>query len=543
MRYDYVVVGGGTAGCVLAERLSADPGRRVLLLERGGLPWHPLLHVPKGFALTLSDPRWTAGYPTEPFGPRGGSDVWLRGRVLGGSSMINGMMWNRGAAADFDALAAAGLPEWSWGHVLAAYRRLEHHELGPGGGRGSGGPVHISLTRAAAAGGSRAVCEAVVAAAAGAGLTPVPDVNATDRERIGYTPATVRRGRRVSAASAFWWPARRRPNLDVLTGVQVERVLLAGAAGTSVPPHAVGVRARRGGQVREIGAAREVLVCAGALESPLLLERSGIGRPDVLAAAGIPVRVASPQVGEHLLEHRSISVHVRLADGLGFNPGLTGRAGRLRAGARYLLTGGGPVGTGAYELMAFLRSRPGLPRPDVQVVITPLLTDETGLRVAPGSGLMATAYLLRPVSASSVHVSGAGAADPPRVRPRFLAEPAEREALAGALERVREVLRAAPLAPYVRGELAPGAGVTGAEAVAAHALATGSGIYHGVGSARMGAAPDSVLDGRLRVRGVAGLRVVDASAYPAMVAGNTAAPVMALAWRAAELIGEDAGDR
>ncbi len=546
---DYVVVGAGAAGCVLAARLSADPSTSVLLVEHGGPGCDPLVLVPKSFVRTMSDPRHADRYPAWVSGggevPAGGrvsgsqvpgtagsqrTETWLRGRGLGGSTTINGTMYARGDPADYDALAGRGGPAWSWEHMLAVFRAMEDHELGASPVRGAGGPLTVSVPQP-----HEEVAARLVAAGSRLGWRPVRDVNAVTGQRIGPTPTTTRAGTRVSAARAFLAPARRRSNLTVLTRTEAVSVVQAGG-------RAVGVRlARRRadgtlerGQVR---ARREVVLAAGALGSPLLLERSGIGRPDVLAHAGVTVQVDSPNVGERLVEQRAVTVKARLADHLGLGPVLGTTCGRLRSGARYALTRSGPLSTAAYELCALVSTTGG--RPDAQLLFTALATVGTGLAADPEPGLMIQGYPLRPTTAGSVHLTGPDPWDVPRIDARFLVTDQDRRVTGRILELARELLATAPLADVVRGELLPGPAVLGEDGAVRHAMDSGTGIYHAVGSCAVGPTEGDVVDGELRVRGVAGLRVVDASVFPVQPAGGMAAPTMALAWRAADLLAGD----
>ncbi len=521
---DVIIVGSGAAGCVLAHRLSEDPDCRVLVLEHGGRDRHPWLRVPKGFARALTNPEFVRAYETSPVVAGGGPEYWLRGRVLGGSTSVNGSMYARSGPADHAELAAVAGAGWSWPTMLAAYRAMEDHALGSDATRGVGGPLPVDVAPV-----TDRVGTAVLDAAAAVGLTHVTDVNAVAGARVGATPATIRRGVRMSAARAFLRPVRRRPNLVVATRQRVLDLVMEG-------DRVVGVRARGLGGVEEVHRAeREVVLAGGTIESPLLLERSGIGEPERLAAAGIDVRVPSPRVGEGVIEQRSVEVRVRLRTGLGNNHRLDSSATRGVEALRYAVTRRGPLATPAYEVSAAVATDPASDRVDAQVLFTALSTDASGLAVADHAGMTAVGYPLRPTTTSSVHVTAPDVDTAPRIEAAFLVDDADRATTVRTLGWIRHVLATGRLAGLVDVEESPGATVTGDGAID-HALASGSGIYHAVGSCAMGTDVEAVVDPSLRVRGIDGLRVVDASVFPAMPAAGTAAPTMALAWHAADLV-------
>ncbi|HEY1823906.1 MAG TPA: GMC family oxidoreductase N-terminal domain-containing protein [Trebonia sp.] len=542
MEFDYIVVGAGAAGCVVAGRLAmasaaggATAGRRpsVLLIEYGGRPVNPLLHVPKGFYYTLRGDRYLYRYVTNPVGPAGQHEVWLRGRVLGGSAAVNGMMWMRGAPADWDGLAGRGNPGWSWADVLPAYRAIEDHNLGASETRGAGGPLGISVTDT-----HDEVTGAILGSAVNYGWRRVEDVNAEDTERIGFTPSTISHGRRTTSYVAFVRPAQAGSNssLTVATRTRADRLTFDGHHVTGV------VTTDAKGAVTEVKARREVILCAGSVETPLLLERSGVGNPELLRKHGIDPVVESPNVGERLIEQRGAALQVTLNRTSAATGRLSTSAGRAAEALKWLVAGTGLLSTGGYDLVCQFKSHPGQPRPDVQGLFVPMALDTASkdMKLARHSGILFMAYPMRPETMSSVHISGGSAQDPPVIDARFLETERDRSAVAPVLDIVRAVLAQAPAAALIQAEEFPGPSVaTGADTIE-YSRSTGTGIYHAVGSAAMGPDDEDVVDAALRVRGLTGLRIADASVLPLQVSGNTAAPAMLVGYRAADLILADA---
>lgn len=527
--YDYIVVGAGSAGCVLASRLSEDPSTSVLVLEAGGGDSFPMISIPKGIAFTLKNPKYAWYYPTEPFGPKGQREVWIRGKVLGGSSSVNGMVYNRGAQADYDNLVALGNPGWGWDEMLRVYREMEDHSLGESDMRGAGGPLKVGVRTD-----TETVDEALMASAGALGIGKVQDLNSSDDERIGYAPATIRNGRRVSAAKAFLHPALKRPNVTLRTGVRVSKIVFEGDT-------AVGVEATADGTPVQFRTRGEVILSAGSIASPQLLELSGIGSREVLTGAGVDVRVASERIGEGVREHRCIPLQVRLNKNVGYNRQLSSPIRQGVSGARWMLTHRGPIGTPAYDMLSFFKTREELERPDAQILLTPysmgIGSGSIGVENRPGLSILG--FTSRPSSEGSIHITSNDPAAPPRIIPNYLATEQDRASTVGLFRKMRQIVQQSPISELVAAEIQPGAVVESDEAILDSAFLYGGTGYHACGAVSMGADDASPVDAKLRVRGVKNLRVVDVSVMPAMVSGNLNAPAMAMAWRAAEMIRDE----
>lgn len=527
--YDYIIAGSGAAGCVLAYRLSEDPANRVLVLEAGPADRHPLIHMPKGIAKVMADPshiwphesRAEASTANKP-------EYWVRGKVLGGSTSINGMMYVRGMPADFDGIAELSSEGWGWEHIGQAYAALEHHELGAAETRGGAGPIRITLPTH-----RDALSEAQIAAGHALGWGSKLDMNEPDDAvAIGYAPRTVYKGKRQSAATAFLRPAMARPNLTVLTGATVDKVLFDGKRAT-------GVRAIVNGAPREIACHGEVILCGGALASPAILERSGVGDPALLERLGIPLVHANSQVGENLIEHRAILIQSRLKADISHNKQYGGWR-VVKNALKYFLGLDGLMSAASYEIVGWLKTDPGQNRPNAQILVAPFsfnMEDRTQVEKVPG--MHVTAYTLRPTSKGSIHISTTDPEAAASLSANHHATQQDRDEMVALVRAVRRYLATEPLASLIAEETSPGPAYQSDDEILAAYDQFGTCGYHAVGSCRMGKDEASVVDPALRVRGVEGLRVMDTAIMPVIPSGNTNGPTMAMAWRAADLILRD----
>ncbi|SUD59122.1 glucose-methanol-choline oxidoreductase [Ectopseudomonas oleovorans] len=527
--YDYLIVGAGPAGCLLANRLSADPGVSVLLVEAGGRDNYPWIHIPVGYLYCIGNPRTDWCYSTEADpGLHGRSLKYPRGRVLGGSSSINGMIYMRGQAADYDGWAAAGNPGWAWRDVLPLFKRSENHFAGTSEWHGGDGEWRVERQRL-----SWEILEAFRGAAAQSGIASVEDFNGGDNEGCSYFQVNQKRGVRWNASKAFLRDIRQRPNLQVLTGAEAERLELEGG-------RARALHLRSQGRALRVAARREIILCAGAIGSPVLLQRSGIGPRPLLERLGIGVRHELPGVGESLQDHLQLRLIYRVEGVKTLNRIAATPWGKLGMGLEYLLRRSGPLSMAPSQLGAFAKSDLGQARANLQYHVQPLSLERFGEPLHDFPAFTASVCNLRPTSRGSVQIASVDASVAPLIRPNYLSDERDLQVATDAIRLTRRIVAAPALARYRPEEYKPGPQYQSEEDLQRAAGEIGTTIFHPVGTCAMGQGREAVVDARLRVHGIAGLRVVDASIMPSITSGNTCSPVLMIAEKAAQMIAADA---
>jgi choline dehydrogenase len=526
--FDFVIIGAGSAGCVLANRLTADPATRVLLIEAGTRDTYPWIHIPVGYFKTMHNPRTDWCFMTEPEPGLGGRAInYPRGKTLGGCSAINGHIYMRGQARDYDHWRQLGLAGWGWSDVLPYFKKSEDQVRGADELHGAGGPLAVTEQRI-----HLPILDKFVEAAVEAGLPRTDDFNRGNNEGVGYFQVTQRNGLRWSAAKAFLHPVKHRPNLTLITEAHVARLLFDGK-------RASGVELWRGGQLGWAAATREVLLAAGSIGSPHILQTSGIGPAATLQQNGVEVRHDLPGVGGNLQDHLQVRL-VYKVQGIGtLNERVNSPFGKLRIGLEYMLFRRGPMTMGASQLGCFAKSDASRETPNLEYHIQPLSTDRLGDPLHPFPAMTCSVCNLRPESRGTVTLKGSDTRTPPAIRPNYLSDPADQRVAVDAIKLTRRImLETKAFAPHKPDELVPGTKARSDDELLAAARAYGSTIFHPVGTCKMGRPDDplAVVDERLRLRGIDGLRVIDASVMPTITSGNTNAPVIMIAEKAADLI-------
>lgn len=525
---DYIVVGAGSAGCVLANRLSADARHQVLLLEAGGRDTNPWIHVPVGYFKTLHNPKLDWCYRTEPDERVAGRQIqWPRGKVLGGSSSLNGLLYVRGQREDYDRWAELGNEGWSFDEVLPYFKKSEDQERGASAYHGVGGPLKVSDLRL-----RRPIADHFIKAAQEVGIPYNEDYNGACQEGVGYFQQTAHKGFRWSTAKGFLRPAMKRSNLRVETGAQTLRIIFEGR-------RAVGVEYLQGGE-RHIARARsEIVLSAGAIGSPQILQLSGVGPTEVLQRAGVPVLHALPGVGRNLQDHLQVRLVFKTRERT-LNDEVNSPLRKLWIGLQYVLSRTGPLTLAASQVAIFTRSSPEVERPDIQFHMQPLSADKPGEGAHPFSAFTSSVCQLRPWSRGYIEIRSPDPLRYPAIHANYLDDDRDHAVVIGGVKVARRIAQADALRPHIISEFVPGEQFQSDAELLDAARRHSQSIYHPAGTCRMGGDEHAVVDARLRVRGLTGLRVADASIMPELVSGNTNAPTIMIGEKAADMILADA---
>lgn len=524
-RYDYIIVGGGSAGCLLANRLSADPTNEVLLLEAGGSDLYHWVHIPVGYLYTIGNPRTDWMFQTEVEPGLGGRAIpYARGKVMGGCSSINGMIYMRGQARDYDLWAQDGNPGWAWDDVLPLFRKTERHHAGDNPFHGGSGELRVDRQRL-----RWDVLDAVREAAIEIGLPATDDFNTGNNEGVGYFEVNQKNGLRWNAVRAYIRPVKHRRNLTIVTGAHAQRVVFEDR-------RASGVEYLRDGQHHFAAAEGEVILSAGAVNSPHLLQLSGIGDGAHLASLGIPVVAERSAVGRNLQDHLQIRAVYRVEGVATLNQYANSLLGRARMALEFALRRTGPLTMAPSQLGIFARTSERYETPNIEFHVQPLSTEKLGERLHDFPGVTASVCNLRPTSRGSILARTPRAADPPAIAPNYLSTPEDEEVAVASLRYARKLFATRAMARFRPQEIKPGPEADSDAALLDAARRLSTTIFHPVGTARMGGDAQAVVDSQLRVKGVEGLRVVDASVMPAITSGNTNAPTMMIAEKAATMI-------